>query len=88
MTLCWLQGTKEMVAAMVAESHGGTSHIKAIGSLLEWDQDASKQLTSGGYFCQQTVAQNCIYIYTHIYIIYIFYFVLLYFVLFSDMSVL
>lgn len=44
------------VAAVVAESHGGTSHINAIGSLLEWDQDASKQLTSGGYFCQQTVA--------------------------------
>lgn len=66
------------LAEVVAESHGGTTHINAIGTLLEWDQEASKQLNSGGYFCQQSVAQNYIYICMHIYIIYVFYFVLLY----------
>lgn len=54
LTLFWLWGAIEMKSQQqnypVAQPC-----INATGSLLEWEQNASEQLTSGGYFCQQTV---------------------------------
>lgn len=69
LTLFRLQGTIEMKQQQ--QNHLAAHHcINATGSLLEWKQNASEQLTSGGSFCPQTVKQNCIYIQIYIYIFY------------------
>ena len=51
LTLFWLQGTIEM-KQQPQNYLAAHCCINATGSLLEWEQNASEQLTSGGYFCQ------------------------------------
>ena len=51
LTLFRLQGTIEM-KQQPQNYLAAHCCINATGSLLEWEQNASEQLTSGGYFCQ------------------------------------